>query len=181
MAAQPLLLSPLLTTLHDPGSIEGPHRYPTGGLSPRRDVRRLGQTGGTGLYWQLECLTSPRRCGKSTTSLLPCILSSHLGNSNRVGPSGFLHLALHILGFTSGNLGDLHTVRFGTVFTFCGFTPDDDMTHSYRASSPRTLTHRTPVQRSYSRYNRLRISADQHILRIFASFRHPVIVRSPYS
>ena len=124
---------------------------------------------------------SPRRCGKSTTSLLPCILSSHLGNSNRVGPSGFLHLALHILGFTSGYFGDLHTVRFGTVFTFCGFTPDDDMTHSYRASSPRTLTHRTSVQRSYSRYNRLRISADQHILRIFASFRHPVIVRSPYS
>ena len=141
MAARPLLLSPLLTTL----------------------------------------MTQARRCGKSTTSLLPCIVSSHLGNSNRVDPSGFLHLALHILGFTQGYFGDLPTVRYGMVFMFCGFTPDDDMTHSYRASSPRTLTHRTPVQRSYSRYNRLRISADQHILRIFASFRHPVIVRFPYS
>ena len=118
----------------------------------------------------------PRRCGKSSSILLTCILSPHFGNSSRVRlHPGFTFSMAH-QGF-QGDTWGIHT-RLDLVFTFCGFTSYDDMTHSYRASSPRSLTHRTLVQRSYSRFNRLR-SVQTTRSENVRFFQHiPVIVRS---
>lgn len=112
----------------------------------------------------------PRRCGKSSSSLLTCILAPHFGNSPRAASIRVSRLAWHIRGSLIGHIWGILTVRSGwcSHFAVLHLTTTRPILTGHRR---RTLSHTEPLFSVLTLVLIGCVLCRPNVLRIFASFQ----------